>query len=308
MIKLLKKILNTISIFLFGKVIWNLITEDSKEGMPDQTPASESSKENTDIEISEEKKDMSDEFVFNTSIGKPNYSQRKSQYVHIQKGQYGENKIDWTCLCNSHALIMAFLYAGWTCPASSYEREPDAFADFVVKECLKENNWFKTKMYNLWEDWFEGRPDAYSPLELHEVLAHYAREWFKSENADTFKSNANLKDIFKQLYENKISVPTSVQWCKLAGHVITIVGFKSYTQNSVDEWLSGVYGRIDPPFKSIIIDDPWGRPIPEENRYDKNQSGNDVEIPFDIFMKAWKPINDSEKKFAHFIGKPVSLV
>lgn len=299
--------------FLFGKVIWNLVAkktkEDDKETSSSTEPSTSNDSKNDTANSLEEEKEMNDTFILNTSIGKPNYSQRKSQYIHVQKGQYGENKIDWSCLCNSHALIMAFLYAGWTCPASSYEREPDAFADFVVQECLKENNWFKTKMYNLWEAWFEGKPDAYSPLELHDVLAHYACEWFKSDKADVFKSDASLKDIFKQLYNNKISVPTSVQWCKLAGHVVTLVGFTAYTQSSVTDWLNDSYFyKNSVPIKSVIIDDPWGKPIPEENRYDKNQSGNDVEIPFDVFLKAWKPVNNSEKKFAHFIGKPVSLV
>ena len=302
-----KKIINAIAVLLFGKVVWNLVGKkpvdcDKQDSQPEPEPIPDKKE---DV-VQEEKPVESTPFILNTSEGKVNYSQRKSQFVHVQKGQYGENKIDWTSLCNSHALIMAFLYAGWACPPSSYEREPDAFADFVVKECLKEDNWFKSKMYNLWDQWYNGQPDAYSPLELHDVLAHYACEWFKSDKADKFNAGTNLIDVFCQLYENKIAVPTSVQWCKLAGHVVTMVGFKAPTETSVQDWLNGTLK--DCPVTHVILDDPWGFPIPEENRYDKNRSGNDVTISFDIFMKAWKPVNDPNKKFAHFIGRPASYV
>lgn len=245
-------------------------------------------------------------FRFNVSDGFDNYSQRKSKFVHIQKGQYGENKIDWTCLCNAHSLIMAFLYSGWACPASTYEREPDAFADFVVQECLKDGNWFKSKMFNLWQNWYEGAPTAYSPLELHDVLAHYACEWFKCDDADKFTSAADIKAVFKHLYEKRVAVPTSVKWGGLNGHIICIVGLEATSEDALCDWIEGRTSNC--PITKIILDDPWGKLIESTNKYDGTASGNDNEFSYQFFVDHWKDVDNHTKKFAHLLGRPATVV
>lgn len=245
-------------------------------------------------------------FRLNVSEGQDNYSQRKSKLVHEQKGQYGTNRIDWKVVCNIHSLIMAFLYSGWVCPASALDREPDAFGDFIIQECLKEDNWFKTKMYNLWLNWYEGKPDAYTPLELHDVLAHYANEWFKCTNADRFDASADVRTIFKHIYECKVAVPTSVQWGGLLGHVVTIVGFEATSEEDLIAWIDGKAEKC--PVVSIYYDDPWGCLNAKTNKYDGSKSGNDNVQSYDFFVAHWKPIDNKNKKFAHFISKPVSLV
>ena len=244
-------------------------------------------------------------YRINISEGKDNYSQRRSQFKHEQKGQYGTNVLDWRSLCNVHSLAMAFLYSGWTFPASDYSREPDALADYIIKECLKDDNWFKNRMYVQWKNWYEGSPKACTPVEYHDVLAHYACEYFKCTNADKFSTSYPVKEIFKHLYENQVAVPTSVCWGGLLGHIICIVGFEAASEELLLKWFE------DPdrpcPITKIILDDPWGKIIEATNKYDGNQSGNDVEVSYDFFSKYWKDVNCSTKKYAHFIAKPSAV-
>ena len=81
--------------------------------------------------------------IFNVSIGKQNYSQRRAQLVFEQKGKYGTNIISWKNTCNVHSLSMSLLYSGWIFPASDYKREPDSLGAYILHECLKENNFYK---------------------------------------------------------------------------------------------------------------------------------------------------------------------
>ena len=246
-------------------------------------------------------------FLLNVSEGKSNYSQRKAQFMHVQKGQKGENKINWGNTCNSHALCMSALYSNWKLPTSDiYEREPDAFSEYVVKEVLKDNNWWKQKMPVLWKDWYEGNPKAYSPLELHEVLAHYFNEWVGCSKADTFRIDLTIRDFIKQLYENRLAIATSVAWCGLTGHIISVVGFEASSETDIRGFLKGEnkVGTI----KNIIIDDPFGFPDIINNKYDATKSGNDVKIPLEYFWKHCKDLTNSTKKYGHILCKPVSLV
>ena len=279
------------------------LQELPKDSQQEQIVTEELNKEN---KKEENVKMGNNVFRFNVSDGLDNYSQRKSKFVHIQKGQYGENKIDWMCLCNVHSLIMAFLYSGWICPTSSYEREPDAFADFVVQECLKDGNWFKTKMYNLWQNWYEGDPNAYTPLELHDVLAHYACEWFKCSSADKFDAAADIKDIIRHLYEDRIAVPTSVKWGSLLGHIICIVGLETTSEDDLINWLAGKIDKC--PITKVIYDDPYGLFNASTNKYEGSKSGNDNELDYEFFVKHWKDVANNNKKYAHLIGRPATVV
>lgn len=245
-------------------------------------------------------------FRLNVSEGQANYSQRKSKYRHVQRGQYGENVLDWQSLCNCHSLAMAFLYSGWGFSASDYEREPDALADFIIKECLKDENWFKTKMYNYWYNWYEGSPKACTPVEYHDVLAHYACEYFKCTNADKFTTTATIREVFKHMYDNRVAVPTSVCWGGLRGHIICVVGFEATSEDDLLKWLNGETDTN--PITKIIIDDPWGKIIEATNKYDGNQSGNDVEVSYNYFHKYWKDVQNSNRKYAHFIARPAAIV
>ena len=249
-------------------------------------------------------------FKLNVSEGKDNFSQRKSQYVHEQKGQYGTNTINWTCVCNVHSLGMAALYSNWIFPKSSYNREPDALADYTVSECLKENNWFKQKMPQLWKNWYEGDPNAYTPLELHEVLAHYFNEYMGCTKADRFTTDASLKEIIKQLYENRIAIPTSVQWGGLKGHVIVIVGFEATSEEDLVKWINSednTAAGLSKVITKLIVDDPWGKIVEATNKYDGTQSGNDVEVSFDYILKYWKSVDNPNRKYAHILSKPAAI-
>lgn len=290
MLKLLK--------YLFA-LLFKRQKQENNEVVEHSTDSNEIS-ENIKEGIMEEKS-----FILNVSTGMANYSQRKSKYVHEQKGQYGTNRIDWKCVCNVHALAMAFLYSGWIFPKSAYEREPDALADFIVNECLKENNWFKQKMPQLWRNWYEGAPDAYSPLELHDVLAHYSNEFFGCSKADTFTTAADVKDVFKHIYEKNVAIPTSVKWGGLLGHVITIVGFEATSEKALKDWL---YGEGANPITQVTVDDPFGFFNVTTGKYEGSKSGNDNVYKYDYFVAHWKSLDSKNKKYAHFISKPATLV
>ena len=244
-------------------------------------------------------------FILNISENKSNYSQRKTQYVHTQKGEYGENKIDWTCTCNVHSLVMAALYSGWVFPKSSYEREPDALADYIINECLKKNNWFKEKMPKLWENWYKGDPNAYTPLELHAVLAHYFNTYLGCSKADEFKESVSIKEIVIQLYKNRIGVPTSVKWAGLNGHIICLVGFECSSEEDLLAWLDGTQPN---PITKIIFDDPWGKYIENTDSYLGKESGNDCEVSYSTFEKCVKNTNNPSFKYAHILNKPAVSV
>lgn len=245
-------------------------------------------------------------FRINVSENKSNYSQRKTQFVHIQKGQYGENKIDWTCTCNVHSLVMAAIYAGWVFPQSDYSREPDSLANYIVNKCIEPNNWYKEKMPKLWENWYEGDPRAYSPLEVHAVLTHYFNEYIGVTNADKFLENASIKDIINQIYKNGIGVPTSVKWANLVGHIICLVGFECESETKLNKWLNSEIEKC--PITKIIFDDPWGKYVESVDSYDGTKSGNDCEISFETFLNYVKPNNSKSFKYAHILNKPASFV
>lgn len=291
---------------IINLILYIIGLRKKKEDVLIETATNENSIETNNI-----KKEKKEVFRLNVSEGKDNYSQRKSKYVHEQKGQYGTNTINWTCVCNVHALGMAALYSGWIFPKSAYEREPDALADYTITECNKENNWFKQKMPQLWKNWYEGDPNAYTPLELHEVLAHYFNEYMGCSKADTFTTTATMKDIVKQLYENRIAIPTSIQWGGLKGHIITIVGFEATSEDDLIKWINSEDNTstgLSKVITKIIIDDPYGKIIESTNKYDGNQSGNDVEVSFNYMLKYWKSVDNTNRKYAHFLNKPVALV
>lgn len=235
------------------------------------------------------------------------WSQRKSKYVHVQKGKKGSNKIDWTCVCNVHVLCNCSEYSGWQLPSDvEYSRAPDGLAKYIVNECLKPNSWFKKNYPTEFQNWYEGNPEAYTPLELHAVLAHYVSEWLGDSDADVFKSNLDIRSIVKQLYENKIAIAASVKWGNLLGHIVTVVGFEATSEEDLKEWLYGFESKLKTVdvIKKIIIDDPWGYYDEKTDKYDGNKSGNDVRISTKYFWDHMKDIKNNNFKMGHIFKKP----
>ena len=247
--------------------------------------------------------------IFNVSSGKQNYSQRRAQLVFEQKGKYGTNIVNWKNTCNVHSLSMSLLYSGWIFPASDYKREPDSLGAYILHECLKENNFYKAKMPVLYNNWFEGSPTAYSPLELHVVLEYYINKYFGCSKADTFYTNYPRYKVFEHIYIDGVSVPVSVAWGGLDGHIISIVGFE-YTNEK--DLLKVIAGNPEVDFfkviTKIIIDDPYGKFNEETEKYIANESGNDVAISSKYFVNHWKNVKDENFKYAHIISKPVCTV
>lgn len=251
--------------------------------------------------------------MFEVNIGNTllPWSQRKSKYTHLQKGPKGTNKIDWTCVCNVHVLCNCIEYSGWQCPTSAdYSRAPDALADSIVKSCLKPKNWFKTNFPTEYKAWYEGNPEAYTPLELHSVLAHYVGEWLGDPDADKFVSNLSIREVIKQLYENRIAMAVSVKWGGLLGHIVTLVGFEAESEEKLREWLYGFESNLKTTdvIKKFIIDDPWGKYDEKTDKYDGSQSGNDNRISTKYLWDHMKDINNGNFKMGHIFKKPTNIV
>lgn len=251
--------------------------------------------------------------MFEVNVGKKEvpWSQRKSKFVHIQRGQLGFNQIDYRCVCNVHAICNALEYSGWSLPIDNvYKRAPDSLANFIITECLKENNWFKTKMPVYWNKWYEGQKDAITPLELHDVLAHYVNEWLGCTKADVFHTDLTIRDILKQLYEKNIAIPISIAWGGLQGHVITLVGFEATSEKELNDYLNGYDNnkKASDVITNIIWDDPWGYFDYKTNKYDGTKSGNDNKAPIDFFWNHMKALENKNRKFGHIIAKPAALV
>lgn len=241
-------------------------------------------------------------YRLNLSDGYDNYSQRKSKIKHIQKGQYGTNKIDWTNTCNVHSMAMAFIYSGWVWPKSTMEREPDALAKFIIDESLKIDSYYATHFPVMWKNWFEGDPDAYSPLEVHAVLAYETNRFFGCTKAVIFNEQQQLREYFSDIYYKRTCKPTSMTLGKY-GHIVCVAGFEATSQQEVVDYL---LGKSSCPITKVIFDDPNGKCIDLSTGKYEPAGGNDNIMPITDFLKYSKPL-EKQLVMCHTVAKPVAV-
>jgi hypothetical protein len=132
---------------------------------------------------------------------------------------------------------------------------------------------------------------GFEPTNHYDLMKGYNQ--FMGKDIDSFSISVPFRDLIDDLlsgipwvgsgtfpgYPYKIQPPK-----KPLEHIVCVVGM--------------VYGK-DPYFPAeMIIDDPYGNTM--ENWIG---SGNDVIIPWDLFVQWMKPLNDPELFWAHRLKK-----
>ena len=210
----------------------------------------------------------------NVSEGKINYSQRN-------------NEINPHGSCNTTSIVMALCYLGYNFPAGKYAQPEDNLTDFITTDsrCIVERNKFVAA-----NPWAKGIPS----VQIHDLLACCTNIWL-GKKVVTFAWNRKIFEILAQLEDKRPVVlsgtfpgfPTVMP--EPYGHIVTAVGAIWESDNGSSS--------VQPTH--IIIDDPYGNTLDNWKG-----SGNDIEIPWDIFIKWFREPGDKNIKWGHFFKKP----
>lgn len=244
----------------------------------------------------------------NLSAGKVNYSQLNNLYIH--KNVNGDVDVSNMTMCNVTSLVQSLDYNGWKFPEGEFQQPEDNLAKFILEsEDVKE--YFKTRMPILYKDWIDGKQGAYTPNEIHDVLAFGVNKWL-DQKVDTFKENAKIWDIVKEILEGRSCVisgafPT-VNGKKL-NHIVSLVGgiWEFNTEITTAEATNKILNeQICPNY--FIIDDPYAfwNTIVKQYEYDRN--GDNVKVSYQDFIDYIKPVNNSFVKYCHFLKSGASIV
>lgn len=247
--------------------------------------------------------------IVNVSDNKENYSQRNNTYVHTNSK--GAIDVKAGTMCNVTSICQALDYNGWKFPnLGNFKQPEDALANFIMTS-PEVDAFYKAKMPSLYKDYKDqkmknGKPDYYTPNELHLCLAYGTNLWLGCTNAVTFKENCKIWDIFNELLEGRSCV-ISGQFNGL-GHIVTLVGarwqYKENSKTSVSQKLNEIIKNKVLP-TSVIIDDPYGN---FRNGYKAGYSGNDIVMTIDEFFKMIKPLNNHTVKWCQVIKSGAALV
>src|SRR5574344_33497 len=259
---------------------------------------------------------MANKISFNLTTGLLPWSQRNNEYSYTR----GESVVNWTVMCNVTCIAGAFSEAGWILPKGQYSQPEDNLGKFII-ESKNVDDFYREHYPVLWNDWRDGKKDAYTPLEIHKILAFGVNEWLGCQKADTFYENLSIKDFVKQLYYNKVTIPVSGKFGTL-NHIVRLVGFE-YSYESLGFADAAVvteqqvFEKLDSMLKSqnfiqptnFIYDDPLGTFDLNTLKYaDKTKCGNDNIMTYKQFIDTLKPLNSNNSKYAHIISRALAVV
>jgi len=209
----------------------------------------------------------------NVSEGKKNYTQRN-------------NEIKPHGSCNTTSMVMGLCYLGWEFPAGNFAQPEDRLTDFITnnQKCIQERNRFIAQ-----NTWAKGIPS----VQIHDLLARCTNIWL-GINAVSFLTNRGIVDILQQFldgypvvlsgtfpgYPNVMPEPF--------GHIVTGVGAI---------WDKTPSSAVQPTH--IIIDDPYGHTLDNWRG-----SGNDIEIPWNLFIQWFRDSGNTRTKWGHFLKRP----
>jgi hypothetical protein len=199
--------------------------------------------------------------IYNVSKGKDNYSQRNNKIKPLES-------------CNVTSMIMALSYIGYEplFPVGNYEQPEDNLRYFIENSsiCIQEY-----KNYVSRNSWASGIP----AVQIHQLLSDFTNLWI-GQKVTHFSERAVISTIFSELRIGR-PVVISGDFPRTGktnlGHIVTLVGYNSMNND-------------------VIYDDPYGKTY----IWDGVQSGNDVTVPFDLFVRDIKPGGNSVYKMAHF--------
>jgi uncharacterized protein YvpB len=189
--------------------------------------------------------------------------------LSASKDNYSQrnNKIKPHSSCNVTSMVMALSYLGYSFPKGSYEQPEDNLRNFIEKA--------------------DGNP------ENHYMLSNYTCMWMGKE-VTRFSTERSIKSILNELREQRPVVISGTfpgypdahiekqsGEPRPLGHIVCLAGYG---------WKDG---EETPGY--VIWDDPYG-----DTLRNWNGSGNDIRIPYKMFIEWIKPCGNTVCKWGHF--------
>jgi len=242
--------------------------------------------------------------IFDVSEGLPNYSQRNNEF----KWAHPKNPkltMDGLSMCNVTSMVMALHYIGFKFPNGKFTQPEDNLCEFIFTS-KEVDDYYKKVMPAMWEQFNKGDTNAYCPNLIHAVLAYATNLWMGT-SCVTFKDAALITDIIKEIVEfNRPVVMSGTFPYKYAngnmgtiGHINVLVGciFNENDENFINQ------PSVKP--ETFIVDDPYGN---WKQNFAANSSGNDTLFSYAEFIKYYKTLNDTQRKFAHIFKNAAALI
>lgn len=214
--------------------------------------------------------------LYEVDEGKINFSQRNNEY------SWKNNllKLDANSTCNVTSMCMALDYLGYKFPTGDYEQPEDNLAKFIM-ESKEIGEMYKTQFPTLYEDFKNGIKNAYTPVEIHNLLSEGTNLWFGRKVTEFVENPA--EDFSETLYNNIIKF----------GKPLVVSGKFNGLNHIV--CVSGVV-TINDKIEFIKIDDPYGN-----FRKSYSGSGNDIWLTYDEMINIFKPLKEEKKMYHEFV-------
>jgi hypothetical protein len=282
--------------------------------------------------------------TINTGKENDNYSQLKSGVYYKKIGPKGENVVNGYDLCNCHAMWRCLESIGWVAPDGEQLRPPDRLAEFII-ESPEVDAFYKDYAPTLWAAWNAGDPNAFSPMEVHDVLAWATNKWVGYDVVKfVYKASIHRQIIHEIVLENRPLVVSG----RFAGlnHIVSLVGLtydlkdtstlvskdddlkrlfdaRSFVGKSDYETYDNVavlrnaikktksFGDVLVYPSGIIVDDPYGECVftsSGKSKYTPGSVGNDSRGTYGDLVTDFKELGDSSYKMAHFFTVPGAAV
>ena len=276
--------------------------------------------------------------TINTGTFDDNYTQLKSGVSYTKEGPRGKHLIDKYDLCNCHAMWRCLESIGWKAPPGAQPRPPDRLAEFILFE-PRVAEFYKSYAKTLYDAWESGDPDAYSPMEIHDVLAWATNQWLGHEVVKFVHKVSIHKAIVPEIVLRNRPLVMSGKFAGL-GHIVSLVGLvydvsdkntlvsnepalvnlfekKTFLSSNPYEQLSRVRairdavtrtkesGVVEVYPSGIVIDDPYGAcPFTStgKTKYSGGVGNDNVGTYLDL-VQDFKELGNATYKMAHFFLK-----
>lgn len=248
-----------------------------------------------------------------------NYSQRNNILVwpSVEDKPNAQYRTNWKNTCNVTSLIMGLTYSGFKLPAGKYEQPEDNLGEFILtnKDVLAKYQKECPAMYNAWIKSLDGKcnkselDNAYPPTELHDYLSYGANLWVGTK-ATQFSTKLNFKkSLWRYMVTDNKPIVVSTNFGGL-GHIVTVTGVsykkEDYQRGKFVSEKTKEVPEITP--YSVMVDDSWGKFNPKTNKYDLPSGGNDIEVPWQVVVKQFKPYNSETVKWGHTFNEPIAKI
>jgi hypothetical protein len=185
--------------------------------------------------------------------------------INVSKGKMNysqrNNELKPQESCNVTSMVMALDYLGYTFPEGYHKQPEDNLRAFMESIKLEPT--------------------------VHNQLSKGVNEWM-GKKVTFFSTSVPIDTLINEIMAGRPAVlsgtfpgyPNLVK--NPLGHIVCLVGF---------EWIKNNYNEIP---SAAIVDDPWGNTLANWKG-----SGNDIRIPWELFIKWFKPIGNPKIKWVH---------